>query len=61
MNIKDQDTSQATLAHVTQEIIDTLDHAQTTAVDYVKKHPLQVMGMTLLAGIVVAQMLRLRK
>jgi hypothetical protein len=44
-----------------EEIKETLLHAQETAVDYVKKNPLKAMGMTLLAGVVLAQIMRSRK
>lgn len=65
MTLKDHDPikngQEETLAHVTEEIKEKLGHATTQTVAYVKKHPIKAMGLTLLAGIVIAQLMRLRK
>ena len=45
----------------TEEIKDQLIELQETVIDYVKSNPLKAMGFTLLAGVIIAQIVRPHK
>jgi hypothetical protein len=46
---------------ITQELSDTFSEVQDSVVNYAKENPLKTMGFSLLAGIIIAQLLRSRK
>lgn len=53
--------SEQAFLEATHEIKEKIAHAQASMMDYVKTNPMKAMGFTLLAGVVVAQLMRLRK
>jgi ElaB/YqjD/DUF883 family membrane-anchored ribosome-binding protein len=61
MGIEEENTAQETisedLSHISEKLIDIKNHA----VDYVKQNPMKAIGISLLTGVVLAQLLRLRK
>ncbi len=48
-------------ALLNDDVKEKIDHAQQTVTHYVKKNPMKTIGFSLLAGAIVAQLLRGKK
>jgi ElaB/YqjD/DUF883 family membrane-anchored ribosome-binding protein len=63
MSEKSQESSKNTHKNskIAQEVEEQLTEMRTSVVNYVKKNPFKAIGMSLLAGAIVAQLLRKNK